>query len=250
MSWLALGRRGRTRAGRRGSAAPSARTDGCRAGPDARRWPHRRGRCPRSRARPSAALRSRMPPRRCVAGGADRGRRLVILVDQRLELGELAPALGPGQRRGQMIDDHRGGAPLGLGALAGIVDDERVEVRQRPQHRLGQAVGRQGGGLARQPLQVAVLAEMDDRMRAEVVRAARDRRRGSRAAGRGPARGRSRRDRCGSRGRAAGRPRRCPAAGPTARNAPPARCGSRSGRPSAPVTRRRTSAGRPANSSR
>ena len=141
--------------------------------------------------------------------------RLVILVDQRLQLGELAPALGPGQRRGQMVDDHRGGAPLGLGALAGVVDDERVEVRQRPQHGLGQAVGREGGGLARQPLEVAMLAEMDDRVRPEARAAARDRTRDSRAAARGPARGRSRPDRCGSRAPAAVRPRRCPAAGPT-----------------------------------
>ena len=37
-----------------------------------------------------------------------------------------------------MIDDHRGGAPLGLAALAGIVDDEGIEMRQRPSAASGQ----------------------------------------------------------------------------------------------------------------
>ena len=96
-------------------------------------------------------------------------RSLVVLVDQGLEVGELAPALRPGHGRGQMVDDDGGRPALGLGTLAGIVDDERVEVRQGPEHRLGQAGGGKGGGLAGQPFQVAVLAEMDDRMRAEEV---------------------------------------------------------------------------------
>ena len=58
-------------------------------------------------------------------------------------------------------------APLGLDAFAGIVDDEGIEMRQRPEHRLGQAILRQAGALARQPFEVAVLAEMDDRVRVE-----------------------------------------------------------------------------------
>ena len=41
-------------------------------------------------------------------------RRLVILVDQPLELGLRPVAAGAGQRRGQMIDDDRLRPPLGL----------------------------------------------------------------------------------------------------------------------------------------
>ena len=63
--------------------------------------------------------------------------RVVIFVDQPLELGLRAVAAGAGQRRGQMVDDDRLGAALGLRALAGIIDDERVEMRQRPEHRFG-----------------------------------------------------------------------------------------------------------------
>jgi hypothetical protein len=66
---------------------------------------------------------------------------LVIFVDQALELGHQAIAAGAGQRRGQMVDDHRLGAPFGLGSLAGIVDDERIEMRQWRQRRLGKAFG-------------------------------------------------------------------------------------------------------------
>ena len=96
-------------------------------------------------------------------------RGLVIFVDQPLQLGRRAVAAGAGQRRGQVVDDHRLGAPLGLGALAGVVDDERVEMRQWPQHRLGEAFGRQGQRLARQPFEGAVLAEVDHRVGAEFV---------------------------------------------------------------------------------
>ena len=107
---------------------------------------------------------------------------------------------------------------LGLGALAGVVDDERVEVGQRPEHRLGQAGGGEGGGLAGQPFEVAVLAEMDDRMRAKAV--AQPEVEGEIAVRRrqGPARGRWRRGRCGSRGRAAGPPPRGPWPGATGRS--------------------------------
>ena len=96
---------------------------------------------------------------------------LVIFVDQALELGHQAIAAGAGQRRGQMVDDHRLRAALGLAALAGIVDDERIEMRQWRQHRLGEAFGRQRQRLARQPFEGAVLAEMNDRIGAEILSA-------------------------------------------------------------------------------
>ena len=92
---------------------------------------------------------------------------LIVLVDQALELGQWPIGLGAGQGRRQMIDDHRGRAPLRLRAFARIVDDERVDVGQGPEHGLRQAVGRERERLARQPFQIAVLAHVDDRVRAE-----------------------------------------------------------------------------------
>ena len=84
-----------------------------------------------------------------------------VFVDQALQPRQLAVQLGAGQRRRQMVDDHGGGAALRLDALARIVDDERIEMRHAPEDRLGQARGRQAGALARQPFEIAVLAEMD-----------------------------------------------------------------------------------------
>ncbi len=90
-----------------------------------------------------------------------------MLVDQALELGEPAIALGAGQRRRQVIDDHRLGAALGLRAFAGIVDDEGVEMRQRPERRLGEALGGERQRLARQPFEVTVLPHMHHRLGAQ-----------------------------------------------------------------------------------
>ena len=116
-------------------------------------------------AQPLAALED--PPAEQVEAARVEARRLVVLVDQPLELGKLPPAPGAGEWRRQVIDDDRSHPALGLGALAGVVDDERVQVRQWPQHRLGQAAGRKGGGFSGQPLEVAVLAQMDHRVRVE-----------------------------------------------------------------------------------
>ncbi|MCL6708413.1 hypothetical protein M8R20_15535 [Pseudomonas sp. R2.Fl] len=91
-------------------------------------------------------------------------RRLVILVDQRLQVLERPVALGPRQRRRQVVDDHRAGPALGLRALARIVDDERIEMRQRPEHGLRIAGLRQSQRLARQPFEIAVLAHVDHRV--------------------------------------------------------------------------------------
>ena len=62
-----------------------------------------------------------------------------VLVDQALELLRRAGHLGVCQRRRQMADGHCGDAALGLGRLAGIGDDERVDHRQRADNRLGEA---------------------------------------------------------------------------------------------------------------
>ena len=59
------------------------------------------------------------------------------------------------------------GPPLGLRALAGIVDDEGIELRQGPEHGFGIAFGRERHRLARQPFEIAMLAVVDDGMGAE-----------------------------------------------------------------------------------
>ena len=84
---------------------------------------------------------------------------LEILVDQRLKLLERAVDLGAGEGRGEMVDDGGRDPALGLAAFAGIVDDERVEHRQRAEHGFGIAVFRERQSLARKPFQIAVLAD-------------------------------------------------------------------------------------------
>ena len=69
----------------------------------------------------------------------------------------------------QVIEDHRLAAALGLGTLAGIVDDEGIKVWQRPQGPLRKTAGGQPQSLARQPFQVAVLAHMHHRMGAKLL---------------------------------------------------------------------------------
>ncbi len=91
-------------------------------------------------------------------------RGFVIFIHQQFELAQRAVAFGARERRRQVIDDHGAGAALGLRALARIVDDEGIEMRQRPQHRLGIAGIAQGQCLARQPFQIPMLAEMHDRV--------------------------------------------------------------------------------------
>ena len=95
--------------------------------------------------------------------GADRG----VLVEQLLQLGQVAVGVGAGHRRDQVVDDGGVPAPLGLGALARVVDDERVDQRQVAEHRVGRAAGGQAEALAGQPLQRAVLAQVHDGVRAE-----------------------------------------------------------------------------------
>ena len=58
-----------------------------------------------------------------------------VLVEKLLQLGDVAVRLGPGHRRDQVIDDGGVRPALGLGALAGVVDQERVDQRHRPDAR-------------------------------------------------------------------------------------------------------------------
>ncbi len=92
-----------------------------------------------------------------------------VLVQQLFQPGDVAVGLRAGHRRHQVVDDGGVGAPLGLRPLARVVDQERVDQRQVAQRRVGGAGGRQRGVLAGQPLQRAVLAEVDDGVGAEAV---------------------------------------------------------------------------------
>ena len=96
-------------------------------------------------------------------GGVERlGARVVV--EQLLELGQLVVGLGAHHRRHEVVDHHRVGAALGLHALAGVVDHERVEERDVGEAGVGRAGVAQPERLARQPLERAVLAEVDDRV--------------------------------------------------------------------------------------
>ena len=94
---------------------------------------------------------------------------LRVLVEQLLQPGDVAVALGPGHRRHEVVDKRGVRAPLGLRALARVVDQERVDQRQVADRGVGAAGGRQAGVLAGQPLQVAVLADVHDRVRGELL---------------------------------------------------------------------------------
>ena len=89
-------------------------------------------------------------------------RGLVILVDKPFQFRQRAVALGAGHGRGEVVDDDCCGAAFGLASLAGVIDDEGVEMRQRPEGGLGETLFRQRDRLAGQPFEIAVLAEMDD----------------------------------------------------------------------------------------
>lgn len=115
--------------------------------------------------------------------GADRGqlRRvhggdLRVLVEQLLQAGDVAVRVGAGHRRHQVVDEGGVDAPLGLRALARVVDEEGVDQGDVAERRVRAAGGGQAGVLAGQPLQVAVLAQVDHGVGAEaaVLRAGRD----------------------------------------------------------------------------
>ena len=56
-----------------------------------------------------------------------------------------------------------------MGALAGVVDDEGIELGNWAEGDFGIAVLRQGHGFTRQPFEITVLAIVDDGLRFEVV---------------------------------------------------------------------------------
>ncbi len=88
-----------------------------------------------------------------------------VLVEQLLQPGDVAVGLGAGHRRDQVVDQGGVRPALGLGALARVVDQERVDQRQVAECGVGAARRGHADGLAGQPLQVAVLAEVHDGVR-------------------------------------------------------------------------------------
>ncbi|KPY85984.1 primosome assembly protein PriA [Pseudomonas syringae pv. spinaceae] len=92
--------------------------------------------------------------------------RLIELVGEQLQIAQRAVGFGTGQRRHQVIDDHRLRAAFGLSALARVIDDERIDIGHGAQHGIRPAGLRQPDAFAWQPFQIAVLADMHYRMRA------------------------------------------------------------------------------------
>ena len=68
-----------------------------------------------------------------------------------------------------MVDERCVGAALGLGALARIVDEERVDHGQVCDRLVGEALGGHAERLAGEPFEVAVLAHVDDGIGTEVL---------------------------------------------------------------------------------
>ena len=65
------------------------------------------------------------------------------------------------QRRRQMADGDRAGAPLGLRGFAGVVDDERIDQRRRTKHRLRRAVLAEHRRFSREPFERAMRSQMN-----------------------------------------------------------------------------------------
>ena len=101
--------------------------------------------------------------------GRVEGLGLIMFVHQLLEAGDVAVAVGGGHCRDQVVNDGGVGAALGLGSLAGVVDDERVEQWHIVQSHFGVAGGRQADAFAGQPFQSAVLAHVNDGVGAENI---------------------------------------------------------------------------------
>ena len=93
--------------------------------------------------------------------GRVQGLALVVLVHELLQPGDVAVAVGGGHGRDQVVDDGGVGAAFGLGALAGVVDDEGVEEGHVFQRHLWIARVSQADALAGQPFHGAVFADVD-----------------------------------------------------------------------------------------
>ena len=90
-----------------------------------------------------------------------------VLVEQLLQSRDVAVGFGACHRWNEVVDQRGVRAALGLGALPRVVHQERVDQRQVAQCGVGAARRGHAKRLAGQPLQVAVLAEVHNRVRAE-----------------------------------------------------------------------------------
>ena len=90
-----------------------------------------------------------------------------VLVEELFESCDVAVGFGPRHGRDQVVDEHRVRSTLGLGALARVVDQERIDQRDVAERGIGAALCRHSQRLARQPLEVAVFADVHDRVGAE-----------------------------------------------------------------------------------
>ena len=94
-----------------------------------------------------------------------KSRCLVIFIHQRLKIAQRAIGFGAGQGRGQVVNNHRLRTAFRLCPLAGVINDERIQMRHRPQRNFRPASIAQRHSLARQPFQIAVFSHMDNRIR-------------------------------------------------------------------------------------
>ena len=85
-----------------------------------------------------------------------------MLAQDAVDLGGGVVQAGLTHGWGEMVDEGGGTAPLGLGALAGVVDDVGVDVDHPIQGELRVALLGQAQPLAGKPFQAAVGAHMDD----------------------------------------------------------------------------------------
>jgi len=93
----------------------------------------------------------------------------VVFVDQRFEVAHGSVAFGASQWGSEVVDDHRTCTAFGLGAFAGIIDDEGIDVGCGAKDRFGPAILAKGHGFAGQPFEVSMFAHVHDCVRAPVV---------------------------------------------------------------------------------
>ncbi len=89
-------------------------------------------------------------------------RGFIEFIHQQFQFRQGAVTFCPGQGRGQMIDDHRLGAPLGLCPLARIIDDKGIKMRQGAEHGFGETALGKCQGFPGQPFKIAMLAHVND----------------------------------------------------------------------------------------
>ena len=123
---------------------------------------------PRSRCSASARISAQISPR---TAGSFAGSMAAMLAARRAaaRAARCRRSLGPGQRRHEVVDDGGVGTALGLGPLAGVVDEERVDQRQVAERRVGPQAAESATVLPGSHSSVAVLAKMDDGVGAETA---------------------------------------------------------------------------------